>query len=80
MVLIALSLVIGIIISDGLFYENYEIPMWLDVATWGFCALVTFAAWAVWRKEFRKGPGRWLFPFLAFLFFASRGQIWNGRP
>ena len=75
MVLIALSLVIGIIISDGLFYENYEIPMWLDVATWGFCAFVTFVAWAVWRKEYRKGPGRWLFPLLAFLFFAAIGFI-----
>lgn len=75
MVLIALSLVIGIIISDGLFYENNEIPMWLDVATWGFCALVTFVAWAVWRKEFRKGLGRWLFPLLAFLFFVAIGFI-----
>lgn len=71
--LIVLSLVAGIIVSDGLFYQKNGIPMWLDVAAWGFCFVASLVAAALWRKELRGRVGRFVFPALVALFFAAIG-------
>lgn len=72
-VLIVLSLAAGIIVSDSLFYQKYEIPMWLGVAAWGFCFVVALGAYALWRREFRSRVGHYVFPALVALFFAAVG-------
>ena len=74
-VVIVLSLVAGIIVSDGLFYQNNEIPMWLSVAAWGFCLLVALVAAAVWRREWQGRVGRSVFTALVALFFAAIGFV-----
>ena len=73
LVLILLSLIAGIFVSDKLFYQQYEIPMWLDVAAWAFCFLVALVSFLTWRRECREGLGRWHFPLLTSFFFVAIG-------
>lgn len=74
-VVIVLSLVAGIIVSDSLFYQRIEIPVWLDVAAWGFCLFMSLVAAALWRRELRGRVGRYVFPALVALFFAAIGFV-----
>ena len=70
--LMTLSLMVGIVAADVLFYERYEVPAWLDLAAWGCCLLVTIVAMVAYRvASVKVSVG--LFVVLTVLFFAVVG-------
>lgn len=70
--LMTLSLMVGIVSADVLFYERYEVPAWLDLAAWGCCLLVTIVAMVAYRAASVK-VSVGLFVVLTVLFFAVVG-------
>lgn len=71
-VYMTLSLVVGIVIADYLFYDKTEIPTWLDVAAWGFCLCTAVAAVIVYRRA-PKAVARTCFTVFTCAFFAVTG-------
>ena len=72
--LATLSLALGIIVADTLFYESYSVPVWLDLAAWGCCLLVALLAASVYPRSARKAEGR-SFIVLTAVFFAVVGFV-----
>lgn len=74
-VIIAFALMAGIVVADILFYQRYMVPMWLQLAAWGFCFVLTLVAAYYYRREARSVAllRHSAFPVITALFFLVVG-------
>ena len=71
--LATLSMAVGIIIADSLFYENLIVPTWLNAVMWGLCLLLVLLALLCRGGDGRSLRQRVLFPLVVSLAFAVLG-------
>ena len=74
-VIIAFALMAGIVVADILFYQRYMVPMWLQLAAWGFCFVLTLVAAYYYRREAQAVAllRHSAFPVITALFFLVVG-------